>query len=65
MSSDTKIEKMRALLLVTINVQNIIKNTMNIQPIDKKCLHRNLHKSNKDSEIGKQILYGLHLSISR
>jgi len=46
-SPDTEIEMICNLLLITIKIQNIIKNSMNIKSINKKCLSRNLHKKRK------------------
>jgi len=63
MSSDTEIEMMFDLLLITINTQNIFKNPMKIKSRNKKCLSRNLDKKDKNSETGKQILCASHLRI--
>jgi hypothetical protein len=65
MSSDTEIEMMCDLLLVTIQIQNIIKKSTNIKSIKKKCLNRNLHKKDEDNETRKQILCASHLRIPR
>jgi len=43
MSTDTEIEMTCDFLLTSIKIQNIIKNPMNIKPINKKRLSRNLH----------------------